>query len=42
MEEEKARTNKGIFPVAILFSALISHVIPVIALMWQCIKGRHL
>ena len=28
MEEEKGRNNKGIFPVAILFTAEISHVIP--------------
>ena len=28
MEEEKGRNIKGIFPAAILFSVLISHVIP--------------
>ena len=30
MEEEKDRNNKGIFPAAILFTAEISHVIPVL------------
>ena len=28
MDEEKGRNNKGIFTVAILYTALISHVIP--------------
>ena len=28
MEEEKGRNNKSIFPAAILFMALISHVVP--------------
>ena len=32
MEEEKGRNNTGIFPAAILFSALISH--------YTCVKCR--
>ena len=30
MEEEKGRNIRGIFPAAILFTAEISHVIPVV------------
>ena len=37
MEEEKGRNNQGIFPVAILFTAEISHVIPAMYLVCQYI-----